>query len=681
MSDLIIKIGDDTLDLSQGETIAITKQAAKVGEFSTVLADGTNEVRIPATANNRLILQNANLIQSESNKPYERLPATLIQEGYETLQDGYAIVQESKGDFSLQVIGGNGSFFSLIKDLNLRDLDLSEYDHFWTNENVFLNRNNSAGFIYALFEQSDQPADPTLSTYGSNLYAVQTEKLFFSFFIKTLIDKIFSAQVYNFLSDITTADIYQNLALFNGEEWNRGTDSTYLNISTEGTVDQLLEAPLGIATTYPLIPAGQITAQNSTYFDEPTLNDYLLNGQGRPVGIFTIYGSKVLVPDATRVTLAYTLVIDNPNSTGTTSINVGIAYTTDSGEAITGFTLIAVPGINTWNITDSFDLVKTPISTDYFDANETGFFVSISGTYSVGLSYATLKASSTASYSFEFISAYDVTTTLPYNFLRGISGVPDMKQGDFLKDIARIFQWIFDTDEINHTVTARRFDEIKDNIPQAIDLSDKLHADTKTHDIKFRIEGFAQTNNLKYLPDDITKYDAKGFINVADATLQAERDYITMSQFAASSPVLRFDTKNVPYVPLFNEDGLPTNGLADRLLLVRRETFGYNINFNRSTESPTDWPTSDVTFAYFTEAGNNNSLDFPTIINRFYQTVIDMNVKAKTIECLMNLNIKDVNNYDPFTPVYISFFNNYFYWQKLSNYVKGKKTSVQLIKI
>ena len=65
MSDLIIKIGDDALDLSVDQTIAITKQAAKVGDFSTVLADGTNEVTVPLTPNNRQILDNAHLVQSD----------------------------------------------------------------------------------------------------------------------------------------------------------------------------------------------------------------------------------------------------------------------------------------------------------------------------------------------------------------------------------------------------------------------------------------------------------------------------------------------------------------------------------------------------------------------------------------------------------------------------------------
>jgi len=47
----------------------------------------------------------------------------------------------------------------------------------------------------------------------------------------------------------------------------------------------------------------------------------------------------------------------------------------------------------------------------------------------------------------------------------------------------------------------------------------------------------------------------------------------------------------------------------------------------------------------------------------------------------MNLNIKDVENYDPFKPVYISHFGNYFYWEKVSNYVKDKLTKCIFVRI
>jgi hypothetical protein len=247
-----------------------------------------------------------------------------------------------------------------------------------------------------------------------------------------------------------------------------------------------------------------------------------------------------------------------------------------------------------------------------------------------------------------------------------------------MKELARMFQWVFDTNETTHTVTARRFDNIKERIPQAIDLSAKIDANKiKT---TFGMDGFAQINRLAYKPDDTTKFDAVGYINVQDNTLKAEGKYVTMSTFAASSDKRRFDTLAVPYVPLF-QDLLLTNGMTNRIFLVKPITFPFNIDFNRDSESPANLPTTQVSLAYFLEAGNNDSLDFPTLIRRFYQTVIDMNFRGKTVDCEVNLNIRDVMNYDPFTPVYISHFGNYFYWEKLSNYVKGKMTKCKFVKI
>lgn len=683
MSDLIIKIGDESLDLKSGEVIAITKQAAKVGDFSRVLADGTNEVTIPLTAHNIDTLENAHLLQTDSEKPYRRLPATLIQEGYETLQDAFAEIKNSNQNFSLQVIGGNASFFNLIKDLNLRDLDLSVYDHFWTNLNVFTNRNTTEGFIYALFEQSDNALDPTLSTYGTNLYAVQTEKLLPLFFDATLIEKIFEGQTgWTFDCDLIGSFIYDNSVSFKGAEWNRGTDSSYLNLETAGTVDVDLvyNGIVGSSIPSPLIEDGQITSQETIYWNETTLNSLLLTGRISHTGdLFETYGSVLLLPDATRLQVTFTLVIENPNGVNH-NIFVGCAYTSDAGDLFVNLpAYVAPPGTTTETFTFDIDITKTLSQTGYFFAGENGAFFTIYQQPSSGSGDITIKAASAAVFTFEFISAYDITTTVPYNFLRGFTPVPDMKQVDYLKDVSKKFQLIYDVNEVTHTVTARRFDEIKNNIPNAIDFSDKL-AENKDQNIEYQIAGYAQTNYLKWKEDDITKYTAQGIISVDDQTLEAEKTVVEMGQFAATSPVTRFDTKQVPYVPLFTE-GLPTNGMTDRMLLVRRETFAYNINFNRSTETPTDYPTDDVTFAYFAEAGNEDSLDFPTLITRFYQAINDMLFRAKSITCYVNLKIKDVVNYNPFIPVYFAKWNNYFYWEKLSNYVKGKLTQIKIIKL
>ena len=656
MSDLIVKIGDDSLDLSTGETIAITKQAAKVGDFSTVLADGTNEVTIPLTAHNRLIMDNAHLIPSDSGKPYARLDATLIQEGYETIQDGYAIIKSSANNFSLQVVGGNAGFFNLIKDANLRDLPLSDYTHFWTNQEVFNRRNETDGLIYALFEQSGE-GGTTLTTYGQptpNLYAVETELLLPSFYVKTLVEKIFAAPGYTFVTDLISEDIYDKAIVFSAAIPNRGEDMSYHNCTVISDSNEVYD-PLYDPTEFRVFDTAHIAPNDSVFASSSFLQDSVQDVGGR----------KFRITD--NCSLTVNVSIDITYNSIPWDAHIILAHTTTNGLVdlySDPFTLTA--GTTTLTATFSFECsnfngeIYFSVFVGYVTPNIQPFTILLDSYYTV--SDVTLIDNAT------------ITSEFPFNYLTGETMVIDMKQGEFLKELAKMYQWIFDTDERTHTVTARRFDNIKERIPQAVDLSDKIDA----NDIKitYGIDGFAQTNALKYKEDDISKYDAVGYINVADTTLKAEKDYVKMSELAATSTRLRFDTINAPYVPIF-EELLPTNGLTDRIFLLKRVTFPYNINFNRVTDIPTD----DVTFAYFAEAGNLDSLDFPTLIERFYQTVIDMNDRGKTVEASVNLKIKDVMNYDPLTPVYISSMGNYFYWEKLSNYVKDKLTKCKFVKI
>lgn len=662
MSDLIIKIGDDALDLSPDETIAITKQAAKVGDFSTVLADGTNEVTVPLTPTNQTIMDNAHLIQSDSAKPYSRLDATVIQEGYETIQDGYAIIKSSDNNFSVQVIGGNASFFDLIKDANCRDLPLSDYIHFWTNQNAFDLRNETEGLIYAVFEQSGEDAT-TMTTYGTNLYAVETDLLLPSFYVKTIVDLIFEQQGYTFVTDLVNEDIYDKAVVFRGKIPARGEDMTYHECTVRCGQDFLCNLSGGtllFGTTLNPTPNVTIDATTSIYASSADMLERVQFANG----------SRVNFTDSVTVTMNYTVIIDNPNLVAE-DVWITVQHTTASGIVSTesDHQAMTINAVDTYNFTVTVDV-------EQYEGDI--YLVSLVDTTPV-LSNITMKDGSNYTVSdVQFIAHAPITSLFPFNYLTGETMMLDMKQGEFMKELAKMYQWVFDTNETTHTVTARRFDNIKERSSQAIDLSDKI--DSRKIKTTYGIDGFAQTNALIYKEDEVTKYDGVGYINVADTTLVAEKDYVKMSNFAATSARLRFDTVNAPYVPLFDEL-LPTNGIADRIFLVRQEVFPYNINFNRDTETPPNHPTNTVTFAYFAEAGNLDSLDFPTLIERFYQTVVDMTDRGKTIEASVDLNIRDVMNYDPLTPVYISSMGNYFYWEKLSNYVKDKLTKCKFVKI
>ena len=654
MSDLIIKIGDDALDLNVEEVIAITKQAAKVGDFSAVLADGTNEVKIPLTPNNRTIMDNAHLIQSDSAKPYGRLDATVIQEGYETIQDGYAIIKSSSNDFSVQVVGGNASFFNLIKDNDLRALDFSDYDHFWTNQEVFDRRNETEGLIYAVFEQSLD--DFTMDEYAPNQYAVNTDQLLPSFYRKTIIEKIFSDQGYTFVTDLLTEDIYDKSIIFRANTPNRGNNMSHHECTV---TSDLFDNPTTMLFDSAVVTGTSEYVSNSefqTRLETPTKRFYFTDACSATVDFFMrIRSTTPTVPFNTTMRID---VICTSNSGTTTFSTETIPIYVGVFDEITEYSLSLDIDVEEYNGSVYFQVLPV------FGFNS-AFFMTEGTSYTVR--------------NIELLNNLPITTSFPNNYITGVLPISDMKQAEFLKECARMYQWVFDTDERTHTVTAKRFDEVKDNIPNSIDLSDKIDANDIT--INYGIEGFAQTNALRYKEDDVSLYDAVGYINVADTTLKAEQDYVKMSQFAATSQRLRFDTVNAPYVPIF-EENLATNGLNDRILLVRRvNPFGSNINFARVGDTPSNIPTDDVTFAYFEESGNQDSLDFPTLISRFYQTVVDMNDRGKTVEAKINLKIKDVINYDPFVPVYISHLGNYFYWEKLGNYVKDKLTKCKFIRI
>ena len=665
MSDLIIKINDSPLDLSSGETIALTRQAAKVGDFVAVMADGTNEVTVPLTASNRATLDNANIIGTDSVLPYRRTDATMIQEGYETITNGFAIIKSSADNFSLQVVGGNGGFFDLIRNLNLRDLDLVEYSHFWTNLNAFDNRNNTDGYVYAVFEQSDlEGVDSTMRTYGTNLYAVQTARLLPSFHVKTLVNKIFGEQGYTFVTDLAAEDIYNNLIVFNGEP-NRGEDmSHHLCTVTATTFNVPSDTPL---IGY-LFDAVAVSGTSDYIANSDFLSRLVLPFGSNPR--FTLTDPCTLTVDFS-LTITFTQFVVYANT-----LRIDIQATTSGGTTIISsdtinFTvgIVGDPDL-TLNISMSFDVGDfegevwfSPFAVFGFDVN---FYILEDSFYTV--TNAVMLANT------------DITTSFPYNYFNGLVPVPDMKQGDFMKDMAKVFQWIYDVNEVTKVVTARRFDNVVENIPTAIDMSDRI--DTRKQKITYGIDGFAQTNTLTYKPDDTTNYDAIGYINVDDQTLKAESKYVEVSGFAATSTRPRFDTVAAPYVPIFDVDVMPNNGVTHRLLLTKRvDPFPYNVNFNRATEAPYDYSTDDLTFAYFAEAGNLDSLDFPNLINRFYKTVQSISFRGKTLECLMNLRIKDVVNYDPFTPVYIQQHGSYFYWQKVSNYVKDKLTKCTFIRL
>jgi len=70
------------------------------------------------------------------------------------------------------------------------------------------------------------------------------------------------------------------------------------------------------------------------------------------------------------------------------------------------------------------------------------------------------------------------------------------------------------------------------------------------------------------------------------------------------------------------------------------------------------------------------------LIDDYYQKLTkQMLNNARIIEEEFFLNDRDIEEFDQFVPVFIEYFGAYFYVNKIKNYISGRVTRCELIKL
>lgn len=171
------------LEVSESTPIALTYVANDLAELRNRQSNHTNRFKLPLTRLNREILELPDVINSETLIPYRSNDAIIIQEGVQIVPEGLFEIIQVQEFIEAQVIHGNTAFFDKIKDKDLRDLDLSAFNHTWNLTNVVSSRNNTAvdGYIYPLINYGNL-------TSGSNVFDVRLQPA--SIFFKTIFDQI-----------------------------------------------------------------------------------------------------------------------------------------------------------------------------------------------------------------------------------------------------------------------------------------------------------------------------------------------------------------------------------------------------------------------------------------------------------------------------------------------------------
>lgn len=226
---------------------------------------------------------------------------------------------------------------------------------------------------------------------------------------------------------------------------------------------------------------------------------------------------------------------------------------------------------------------------------------------------------------------------------------------DLFKTFVQTYGLTVDVDNVNKIVRAYTMQKLYDNKAIAIDWSKKLHI-AKEKEISFIIDGYARTNYIKFAAKD--DLEEVGSFDVANSNLEKTKDLFSLKWESGKD----VDVLSLPfaYIPLYkyNSDSDIDREIQDaKPHLVKITPYG-NPQFLTS------------------------HIKAQTLIDTYYTYLTtNMLVEAKRIEALFNLTEIDIEAFDPFIPIYISYYGAYFYVEKINNFQKGKLTKVNLIKL
>jgi len=209
-----------------------------------------------------------------------------------------------------------------------------------------------------------------------------------------------------------------------------------------------------------------------------------------------------------------------------------------------------------------------------------------------------------------------------------VPNLPDIKQIDFIKAVASMVG-LFALPDGENGIKFIPFDNLSANKSKAVDWTNRVimaYNSVTPRNLQYTLDNIAQNNGFRYKEDDNVMGNYDGNIQVDDATIEYERDAITLPFSACSTK------GGVAYIPLYsyNEEGeLEYNKTNPRILLL------------------------DGTNGIF------KGLEWTTLIANNYQTYKGLINDAKVVTEYIHLNSIELRELEMDVPVYLAQYGCY----------------------
>lgn len=209
-----------------------------------------------------------------------------------------------------------------------------------------------------------------------------------------------------------------------------------------------------------------------------------------------------------------------------------------------------------------------------------------------------------------------------------VPNLPDIKQIDFIKAVASMVG-LFALPDGENGIKFIPFDNLSANKSKAVDWTNRVimaYNSVTPRNLQYTLDNIAQNNWFRYKEDDNVMGNYDGNIQVDDATIEYERDAITLPFSACSTK------GGVAYIPLYsyNDNGeLLYNKVNPRILFL------------------------DGTKGIF------KGLEWTTLIANNYQTYKGLINNAKVVTEYIRLNSIELRDLEMDIPVYLAQYGCY----------------------
>lgn len=645
-------------DLSGKEKIPVDYDLIDVNEIDKRKSARSYQFNLPLTVRNLQITKAVNDIRSNTGFAYNKFEALLLEDGCD-LQIKTGIISSVSDVISVNLYGSGISFFELIKNKMMRELNVSAFNHIWKPANIMASRNNniSDGYIYPIINYGSDE-----NVMGNIARECNTGYLLPALFLDAVLPKIITEAGYTYDNEMLSDTAYNNEPII--------LPSTKFNFSNKYNGKFNSAAPVNTSMNeygaVNIIGIDGIIYYTGNYISLPYPCSYQYVGH-------VSNGNGIQLQDVVECKLVFTANIYNSYSSPAEyklfAFHNDTSAATSVRSQLTSF--IVSPGTGTYTI--EIDLDDT-ISAWSNSIGIKGFFAT-----------SVIPLTTLAGATFEFKDANTFMTLINNGEVVMSEVLPDMKQSEFLMDYLLMFNLIPLVNETTKTVTLSKFDNFLNKLNVAKDWSSKIDL-SDTPEIEFVPDGYARNNWFRWEKDsnEAEPVGASFNLQINNSNLDLEKDAVQLKHCYTITDKMLLNI-DVPRIGIF-ENGIYKNDKKPRMLILQKtevqdlaDTTGF-IYSDGIFNYPALTGAEILPLCRFINPTFPYNLGFANSLSNYYAALKIVLADYKKVKCRLKLNASDISNLDLSIPVYIEYFNSYFI-VSIKGYTGLETTNCELIKL